>query len=86
MIPLITTIAAIGIRVLSAYLMSAVPTIGYRGIWYSIPIRWALSTTIVLWRYFSGKWTTKSVVRGKSPVPDEESAVETEGPVRGMEE
>ena len=63
MIPLFTTIVALTVRVLSAYVMSGIPEIGYRGIWYSIPIGWTLSTTIVLWRYFSNRWTTKGVVR-----------------------
>ncbi len=69
MIPLITTITSLGVRVLSAYVMSTIPSIGYRAIWYSIPISWTLSTSIVLWRYFSNKWTTKSVVHKKVAVP-----------------
>ncbi len=64
MVPLVTTIAALGMRVLAAYGMAAIPAIGYRAIWYSIPIGWTISTIIVLLRYFSGKWTTKSVVWG----------------------
>jgi len=64
MVPLFTTIIALSVRVLSAYALSGVPAIGYRAIWYSIPLGWILSTTIVLWRYFSNRWTTKSVVRG----------------------
>jgi len=64
MIPLFTTIIALSVRVLSAYALSGVPAIGYRAIWYSIPLGWILSTTIVLWSYFSNRWTTKSVVRG----------------------
>jgi putative MATE family efflux protein len=63
MVPLFTTIAALSVRVLSAYVMSGIPAIGYRGIWYSIPIGWTISTSIVLWRYFSNRWTTKGVVR-----------------------
>ena len=63
MVPLLTTIIALSVRVLSAYTLSGVPAIGYRAIWYSIPLGWLLSTTIVLWRYFSNRWTTKSVVR-----------------------
>ena len=71
MVPLFTTIVSLSIRVLSAYLLSMVPAVGYRAIWYSIPIGWTLSTAIVLWRYFSNKWTTKSVVhRPRMAVPE----------------
>jgi Na+-driven multidrug efflux pump len=71
MIPLFTTIVALSTRVLAAYLMSGVPEIGYRGIWYSLPIGWTLSTCIVLWRYFSNRWMTKGVVgRPRVAVPD----------------
>jgi len=69
MVPLITTITSLGVRVLSAYVMSAIPSIDYRAIWYSIPISWSLSTGLILWRYFSNRWTTKSVVHKKVAVP-----------------
>ena len=71
MVPLFTTIAALSTRVLAAYLMSGVPEISYRGIWYSLPIGWTLSTIIVLWRYYSNRWTTKGVVgKQRMAVPD----------------
>ena len=43
MISVVLTIFSLGTRVLLAYLLSAVPSIGYIGIWASIPIGWALA-------------------------------------------
>lgn len=42
-ISVVLTIASLGTRVLLAYVFSAIPTIGYTGIWMSIPIGWALA-------------------------------------------
>lgn len=43
MISVVLTIFSLGTRVILAYLLSAVPSIGYIGIWASIPIGWALA-------------------------------------------
>lgn len=43
MISVVLTIFSLGTRVLLAYLLSAIPSIGYIGIWASIPIGWALA-------------------------------------------
>lgn len=43
MISVVLTIFSLGTRVLLAYLLSALPSIGYTGIWASIPIGWALA-------------------------------------------
>lgn len=43
MISVVLTIFSLGTRVLLAYLLSAVPSIGYIGIWASIPIGWAMA-------------------------------------------
>ncbi|MGM9906111.1 MATE family efflux transporter [Lactobacillus sp.] len=43
MISVILTIFSLGTRVLLAYFLSEVPSIGYIGIWASIPIGWALA-------------------------------------------
>lgn len=39
----VLTIISLGTRVALAYLMSAVPAIGVAGIWWSVPIGWALA-------------------------------------------
>ena len=33
-----STITSLGTRIIAAYILSAIPTIGYKGIWWSIPI------------------------------------------------
>lgn len=43
MISVVLTIFSLGTRVLLAYFLSAIPSIGYIGIWASIPIGWALA-------------------------------------------
>lgn len=40
---LVLTVISLGTRVLLAYLLSAVPAIGVAGIWWSVPIGWALA-------------------------------------------
>lgn len=52
------------IRVIAANIMATFPAIGYRSIFYSIPIGWFFGTAIVFTRYLSGKWQNKSVVKG----------------------
>lgn len=42
-ISVVLTITSLGTRVLLSYLLSEIPTIGYLGIWASIPIGWALA-------------------------------------------
>lgn len=49
-ISVILTVISLGIRVLLAYVLSAVPCIGAAGIWASIPIGWALADAAgILW-------------------------------------
>lgn len=49
----ILTVISLGIRVLLAYLLSAIPAIGVAGIWWAIPIGWILADTagIVYYKY-----------------------------------
>lgn len=39
----VLTVVSLGTRVLLAYLLSALPSVGYSGIWWSVPIGWALA-------------------------------------------
>ena len=48
----VLTVASLGTRVLLAYLLSAVPTIGVVGIWWSVPIGWLLADGIGAAYYF----------------------------------
>ncbi|WP_032121010.1 MATE family efflux transporter [Clostridium amazonitimonense] len=43
---IVLTIASLGTRVALAYMLSSVPSIGVLGIWWSIPIGWALADII----------------------------------------
>jgi putative MATE family efflux protein len=61
MVPLYTTLAALSVRVAAGYALSAVPWIGHRGIWWSIPIAWVLSASISAARYLSGAWKKKAL-------------------------
>ena len=61
------------VRVIVANIMAAFPAIGYRSIFYSIPIGWVCGTAIVFIRYLTGKWKTKGVVRSNAQNTKEEA-------------
>ena len=42
-VSLVLTIISLGTRVVLAYILAAVPAIGVLGIWWAIPIGWALA-------------------------------------------
>lgn len=42
-VSLILTIISLGTRVFMAYMLSSIPPVGQRGIWWSVPIGWALA-------------------------------------------
>ncbi|NLJ99191.1 MAG: MATE family efflux transporter [Tissierellia bacterium] len=52
----ILTIISLGTRVLLAYFLSSIPSIGAKGIWWSIPIGWILADTTGFIVYGRGKW------------------------------
>lgn len=54
---IVLTIASLGTRVLLAYLLSAIPSIGLLGIWSSIPIGWFLADCIGIIYYLKSKET-----------------------------
>ena len=45
-VSVVLTVASLGTRVLLAYTLSAVPAIGVKGIWLSIPIGWAFADVL----------------------------------------
>lgn len=47
---LVLTILSLGTRVALAYLLSPVPAIGVKGIWWAIPIGWFLADAAGLWK------------------------------------
>ena len=62
-VSMISTIISLSARVIFAYILSSKPEIGYRGLWWSIPIGWGFGFVVAYIRYCSGKWTEKGVVR-----------------------
>lgn len=42
-VSLLLTVISLGTRVILAYTLATIPEIGVRGIWFSIPIGWALA-------------------------------------------
>ena len=50
-VSLILTIISLGTRVLMAYMLSSIPQIGQQGIWWSVPIGWALADLVGLITY-----------------------------------
>ena len=63
MIPMYTTITSLIVRVGVAYWLSSIPTIAHRGIWWGIPAGWVIASAVPVYRYLSGKWKEKAVVR-----------------------
>ena len=55
--------SSLAIRVITSNLMALVPFIGYRSIFWSLPLGWACGAIIVFTRYRSGKWQHKGIVK-----------------------
>lgn len=47
----VLTVISLGTRVALAYLLSAIPAVGVAGIWWSVPIGWALADLVGLLYY-----------------------------------
>ncbi|MEG0250277.1 MAG: MATE family efflux transporter [Peptostreptococcus sp.] len=56
-ISMVLTIISLGSRVILAYTLSAIPSIGITGIWISVPIGWLLADAIGIFYYFYYKKT-----------------------------
>lgn len=61
-IPLFTSLTSLVVRVVAAYWLTST-VLGYRGIWWSIPIGWSVAAFVPVLRYLSGAWRAKAVVR-----------------------
>ena len=61
----VLTVISLGTRVVLAYLLSAVPVFGVTGIWWSIPIGWALADLVGLLYYKFQKKALLSFEREK---------------------
>lgn len=60
-ISLVLTVISLGLRVVLAYILSAIPEIGIMGIWISVPIGWAIADIfgMVLYRIKREKYLPK---------------------------
>jgi putative MATE family efflux protein len=61
--PTLGSMTSLVVRVIVANIMASVPSIGYRCIFYSIPVGWVCGTAIVVIRYLTGKWKDKALVQ-----------------------
>ena len=50
-ISIILTVISLGSRVVLAYVLSAIPSVGLLGIWWAVPIGWALADIFGIWFY-----------------------------------
>lgn len=48
----VLTVCSLGTRVLLAYILSGIPSIGVVGIWAAIPIGWVLADFVGIYYYF----------------------------------
>jgi len=74
MIPMVNTLLALWlVRIPIAVLLSS--WMGPDGIWWSIPAGWLMGAVFSSWYYRTGRWKSKTLVRGPAaPVPAEAEA------------
>ena len=63
MFPTIASVTSLTVRVITANIMALSAFIGYRSVFWSIPVGWVLGTGVVVVRYLSGKWKDKGLVK-----------------------
>ena len=51
----VLTVLSLGLRVLLAYVLSAVPSIGVNGIWWAVPIGWFVADVVGVAYYYKSK-------------------------------
>ena len=61
----VLTVISLGTRVALAYILSAIPVLGVAGIWWSVPIGWALADAVGVIYYFVCK---KRLLSWNAPV------------------
>lgn len=60
-VSMVAMMCDLGFRVIAAYILCSIPSIGFLGIAYAIPTGWAAAALISFIRYRSGKWQTKTI-------------------------
>ncbi len=61
--PTLGSLTSLAVRVIVANIIATIPIIGYRSVFYSIPVGWVCGTSIVFIRYLSGRWKNKGVIK-----------------------
>lgn len=64
---MLSSILVVAVRTPLAYLLAAIPALGWLGTAFSIPAGWGASALFLIFRYVSGRWKEKSVVRSAEP-------------------
>jgi Na+-driven multidrug efflux pump len=62
------TLSGLAIRVVATYVFAYALHCGFASLYYSVPIGWLLLLALAFFRFISGKWQTKRVVKGP-PAP-----------------
>ena len=60
---MLCSFSTLGIRVASAYAMAFWFNVGYKAVWYAVPVGWVVCVIMAWWRYFAGTWEKKAVVK-----------------------
>ncbi len=60
---MLCSFSTLGIRVASAYAMAFWFNVGYKAVWYAVPVGWVVCVVMAWWRYFAGTWEKKAVVK-----------------------
>ncbi len=67
----VSTLVSLFIRIAATWALSLYTPLGYRGIWWSIPIGWFFGMIVAIYRYRQGGWQGKRIV----------SKLEAKGPI-----
>lgn len=61
LVPLMMGIFELVSRLVIGFALSKI--MGYQGLWWATPVAWVTATALGLWRYKSGAWQRKAVIR-----------------------
>ncbi|EUJ53048.1 putative proton-driven multidrug efflux pump [Listeria fleischmannii FSL S10-1203] len=64
LVPLMMGIFELVSRLVIGFALSKI--MGYEGLWWATPVAWVTATALGLWRYKSGAWKRKAVIRKKT--------------------
>lgn len=65
--PAVSSFVNLAIRLASAYIMAST-AIGFRSIYYSLPLAWTVACVIVVVRYRSGRWVSKGIITNSNSI------------------